>query len=157
MVYVFDTNSISVFKNYYRANFAPIWERLDDCVERGLIISVKEVYRELLYRGNITPELEVWVKSNRRMFLKPTLEEMRFVGEILRVPHFQQIISQQERLQGRPVADPFVVASAKIRHGCVVTEEAMKDNSAQIPNVCQHFGIPCTNLEGFMQRENWTI
>ena len=46
---------------------------------------------------------------------------------------------QQERLKGKPVADPFVIAKAKI------------------PNVCNHFGILCINLDGFMEKENWTF
>ena len=28
-------------------------------------------------------------------------------------------------------------------------------NAAKIPNVCDHFGIPCVNLEGFMAKEKW--
>jgi hypothetical protein len=56
-----------------------------------------------------------------------------------------------------PVADPFVIACAKIRGGTVVTEERLKPNAARIPNICQHFGIPCTNLEGFMQLMGWNF
>ena len=33
----------------------------------------------------------------------------------------------------------------------------MKKNAAKIPNVCEHFGVHCTNVEGFMERESWTF
>ncbi|MCZ6821218.1 MAG: DUF4411 family protein [Calditrichaeota bacterium] len=61
----------------------------------------------------------------------------------------------KQRLKGTPVADPFVIASARIRQACVVTEEGKKKNAARIPNVCEYFGVDCTNLEGFMERERW--
>ena len=37
---------------------------------------------------------------------------MQFVGEIFTIAHFQAIVSNERRLSGGPVADPFVVAKA---------------------------------------------
>jgi hypothetical protein len=37
----------------------------------------------------------------------------------------------------------------------VVTEEKHKKNGVTIPNICEHFDIPYTNLEGFMENEDW--
>jgi len=65
------------------------------------------------------------------------------------------MVRKQERLKGKPVADPFVIARAQISGGCVVTEEKNTKNAARIPNVCAHFHMPCINLEGFMEKENW--
>jgi len=50
------------------------------------------------------------------------------------------------------VASGMVVS---VREGCVVTEEGHKLNAAKIPNVCKHFGVACTNVEGFMDRNDW--
>ena len=33
----------------------------------------------------------------------------------------------------------------------------MKKNAGKIPNVCEHFGVDWTNVEGFMAREGWTF
>lgn len=83
---------------------------------------------------------------------------MLFVAQIFEVRHFQTLIKLQERLRGKPVADPFVIAKARvIENGCVVTTEKEKKNAAQIPNVCDHFQIQHMNLETFMQEENWTF
>ena len=79
------------------------------------------------------------------------------VAEIFKVTHYQAMIRKKERLKGKPVADPFVIAKAKVCNGWVVTREKWKENSAQIPNVCEHFGVPCMNLEGFMKKEGWTF
>jgi len=35
--------------------------------------------------------------------------------------------------------------------------KSWKENSAKIPNVCDHFDIPYLNLEEFMEKENWTF
>ncbi len=84
-----------------------------------------------------------------------TPEEQAFVGEIFRVRHFQALVGNTQRLTGLPVADPFVIAAARIRGGCVVTEEVKKPNAAKVPNVCEHFGIECLNVEGFLEQNGW--
>ena len=93
------------------------------------------------------------------LFSEPTSEEFRFVSRIFQAQkgHFQAMIHKQERLRGKHVADPFVIARAKILSACVVTQEKKTDNAAKIPNVCEHFGIRCIDLEGFMKKENWTF
>ena len=83
--------------------------------------------------------------------------EFQIVTEIFQTPHFQTLIRKQERLLGKPVADPFVIAKAQSIGGCVITTEKYKKNAAQIPNVCKHFNIPCMDLERFMKEEDWTF
>ena len=80
---------------------------------------------------------------------------MRFVGEIFSVSHFLTLVSQKSLLEGRPCADPFIIAKARAINGCVVTEESQQPNAPKIPNVCHHFEIDCTDLQGFMEREDW--
>ena len=96
-------------------------------------------------------------KRNRNIFIQPSPEELAFIAEIFKVKHFQMLVRTAERLEGKPVADPFVIAKAKIIQGCVVTDEKLKPNAAKIPNVCEYFGVAYRNLEGFMERENWTF
>jgi hypothetical protein len=38
-------------------------------------------------------------------------------------------------LCGSPVADPFVIACAKVSNGAVVTQEVKKEGGLKIPNV----------------------
>jgi hypothetical protein len=64
---------------------------------------------------------------------------------------------KKARLQGKEVADPYLIAKAKVLNICVVTEEKLKDNAAKIPNVCQNFDVCCMNLEQFMQKERWSF
>jgi hypothetical protein len=37
----------------------------------------------------------------------------------------------------------------------MVTEEKLKANAASVPNVYKHFGVECTNFEGFIEQQNW--
>jgi len=155
MRYVFDSNSlINLFKHYYPHRFPSLWEKFDALVEAGNLISVREVFNEVSTAGDA---LAAWAKEQRNtLFSEPTIEEFQFVTEIFRIRHFQDIIRKKERLKGKPVADPFVIARAKIlEDGCVVTEENHTKNAAKIPNVCDHFKIPCIKLEGFMKEERW--
>jgi hypothetical protein len=56
---------------------------------------------------------------------------------------------------GVPVADPFVIASAKIREGIVVTEESRKPNAARIPNVCDYYKLECISFAQYLEALGW--
>ena len=156
MIYVFDASSFIVLNHYYPDRIPSFWRNFDEFVFQGKILSVREVFNELSGKGN-KAHLEKWIKVNKRIFMLPSGQETLFVGQIFSVRHFQYLVGQRQRLKGTPVADPFVIASAKIRKACVVTEEDKKPNAAKIPNVCEHFKIDCTNLEGFMERQGWSF
>ena len=154
MVYVFDTNSFIVLSHYFPERFPSFWINFNEYVLKEKIISVKDVFRELDVQASKLHLLE-WIKINKSIFLNPDEKETNFVKKIFSEKHFQYLISESKIKTGKPVADPFVIASAKIKSACVVTEETMTKNAARIPNVCEHFKIDCTNLEGFMKKENW--
>lgn len=154
MIYVFDSGPlIDLFKHYYPDRFPSLWENFNALVLERRIISVREVRNELEGHGD---RLSDWVKDHHEFFLTPTTDEFNFVNEIFKITHFQMLIRKKERLNGKPVADPFVIAKVKMQEeGCVVTQEIYKPHAARIPNVCEHFDIPCMNLEAFMENENW--
>ena len=156
MAYVFDTNSFIVISHYYPQQFPSFWDKFNQAVEVEKIISVREVFRELDQEAS-APHLSDWIKRHKNIFMIPSAAATQFVSTIFSVSHFQTLVSEKSRLAGRPCADPFIIAWAKVIKGCVVTEEKEKPNAAKIPNVCQHFGVDCTNLQGFMERENWTF
>jgi len=156
MIYVFDTNSLRVLGNYYPDRFPSFWEQFEAAIEAETVRSVREVLNEL-ERQSTKEWLKDWARGHRTLFAQPGPAETSFVGEIFEVAHFRMLVGERQRLLGQPVADPFVVASAKILEGCVVTEEANHPNAAKIPNVCQHFNVDFTNVEGFLERKNWSF
>lgn len=157
MIYVFDTSSLSEFKHFYPGIFKSIWAGLDDLVKQQQLISTREVWNEIEHRGTPTPHVNDWLKARKEIFTTPTAAELQCVADIFKITHFQSLISQKQRLLGNPVADPFVIACAKVRGGTVVTEEQFKPNAAKIPNVCKHFNVSCIDLEEFMHQQKWSF
>ena len=154
-MYVFDTGPFVVlFKHYYRNRFPSLWERFDASIEAGLIVSTREVLREVEDQDD---ELLEWAKGAAELFTTPTASEGAFVAQIYAEAHFQANIEQQKILRGGKNADPFVVAKAHTTGGTVVTMERLKPNAAKIPNICKHFGVPSVSLEGFMEAEGWVF
>lgn len=156
MIYVFDTSSIRSLQHFYPSVFKTIWDGLDSLIQQKTLISTREVWNEL-ERQNISADVLAWAKQNKRIFTTPSSVELQFVAQIFQIKHFQNLIGEQQRLKGTPVADPFVIACAKIKGGTVVTEEQLKPNAAKIPNVCAHFNVSCINLERFMQQQGWAF
>lgn len=165
MIYVFDTSSIRALQHFYPSVFRTIWQGLDNLVLTGNIISTREVFNEL-ERQSVSQEVLGWAKINKSIFTTPSSVELQFVAQIFKVNHFQSLIGAKQRLKGEPVADPFVIACAKLNNGTVVTEEGWqrpnpslvpKPNAGKIPNVCMHFNIPCVDLEEFMHRQSWAF
>ena len=154
MLYVFDTNSFLILQSYTPGSFQSFWTEFDASVARGEIISVKEVLRELKSQVRKT-WFQAWLKQKKSLFLAPTKAEGVIVADIFKVGHFQNLVGQQQMLKGGPAADPFVIACAKSRKGCVVTEEVRKPNSAKIPNVCDKFSVDCICFEDFLGRQGW--
>ena len=156
MIYVFDSSAlIDLIRYYYLSRFPTLWRKFDKLVEAERIVSVREAYREIEGGGD---RLAEWAKSRKREIFPPsTTEELGFVKEIFVVPHFQSLVTKKARLQGKPVADPFVIARARILEACVITQEVDREHAARIPNVCRHFEVECSTLEVFMERERWTF
>jgi hypothetical protein len=155
MIYIFDTCAlIVIFDYYYRERFPTFWNRFGEAREALSILSVREVKNEIhdyASRG----VLKEWADDNDDFFTMPSIEEMNFIAEIYAVRHFQQNIEREKMLKGKAVADPFVIAKAKIDGGTVVTQEKFKDHAAKIPNICKHFDVRCLSLEGFMIEVDW--
>ena len=155
-MYVFDTNVfIIISRNYFKDSFKTFWDKFDNYLDEEKIISVREVKLELeSYQGERF-DYKKWCKERESIFQIPSNEEIEFVKEIFGVRRFQELISRKAMLKGTPVADPFVIAKAKIKNYVVVTQEEYKPNAAKIPNVCQHFKIGCIGLEEFLKIEKW--
>lgn len=153
-MYVFDTSPLSVlFKNYYRRRFPTLWAQFDALVADGHVVSTREVLREV--HDGAVESLRLWCAGQQGLFPAPTAHEGGMVARIYAVAHFQQNIEQQKLLKGGRNADPFVIARAMAENRSVVTMELFKPNSAKIPNICQHFTVPCLTLEDFMEQERW--
>ncbi len=155
--YCLDTNTISsVYRFYYKDRFPSFWENFSELVKSGRAISVSEVEVELSRSSGLVSAVEELKQLNQEFFSLPSSLEQEYVAEIFRVRRFRSMLGGGAAARGSPVADPFVIAKARVFPGMyVVTEEARRPNAARIPNVCDHFGIECINLQELMEREGW--
>ena len=155
MTYLFDTSSLSIIlHHYYPDRFPSFWDKFAEVAKGEALFSVREGWFELQSKFEIK-ELKRLEKYNEYFFAKPTVEELAFITQIYSVRNFQYNIEKKKLLNGGHVADPFIIAKANAVDGIVVTEEKFKEKAAKIPNICNHFGIECTNLESFLLKEDW--
>lgn len=155
MIYVFDTSPlIDLFRHYYKKRFPSLWEKFNALIEGKRIVSTLENYREIEIQDDL---LFQWVETHKDIFQPLSRDEALFVSKIYSIPHFHYNIDQKKLYKGGLHADPFVIAKAANLKGTVVTCEKHKPNGAKIPNICEHFDIPCLDLEMFMEQENWTF
>ena len=152
-MYVIDTNVFISLGLYYPKRFPTIWGRVDSLADSGDLLSVREVRREL--ETNCSSEHVLnWVEQYRHIFHIPTNEECQIVSEIFQKNQYLGFVKRNNILKGMPVADPFIIAAAKAKSFCVVTQESNKSKGARIPTACIDFDVECIDLEGFLEREN---
>lgn len=157
MTYVLDTSGfVTLFRNYYRSRFPSLWRKFDALIDEGRIVSTREVKREIEDQDD---DLTRWTEKVPHLFSSPSRDVAEFVIRIYSVTHFQGNIERKKLLKGGLNADPFVVATAaaQVPVGTVVTLERRKPNAVRIPNLCEHFQLPCMNLEEFMEQEGWVF
>ncbi len=153
-MYVFDTSPFStLFRNFYRPRFPSLWQRFDELIADGSIVSTREALFEI--QDSADDGLRDWATDNKGLFAIPNAAEGAFISEVFQVAHFRQIIELKKLLKGGRNADPFLIAKAAVEGRAVVTMESRKPNAAKIPNICEHFDVPCMSLEEFMEAENW--
>jgi len=157
MKFVIDTGCFRQMEDYYPDVFKTFWAQFQEAVDDSEIFSVREVWLEMEQQNKVNHVTE-WAKLNKaHMFRTPVPEELAIVGQVLAVPHFSQLIGRKQLNKGSPVADPFLIAAGKHFGATVVTTEKFAPNSAKIPNVCQHFGVESTNLQGLLKAKGWSF
>ncbi|WP_094545731.1 DUF4411 family protein [Petroclostridium xylanilyticum] len=150
-------NVINGYKDLFLEIASPE-EKFKDGADFDEIYALYEFDRELrfIFLKQLL-KLETNIKSVTAYKFSEKYGHGMDVQDIFKVEHFQVIISGKNLLSGKPVADPFVIAKAKIIDGTVITNEANKPNGAKIPNICERFNVKCINLEQFMEVEGWSF
>lgn len=150
--YVFDSGPFIGLKSYPVDIFSTLWNNFSQMIDSAEIISSSEVLREL---EDYDDEIAVWAKTNKKVFIKPSLEEQELIRQIL--AKHPDLVKEEAILLGKPYADPFVIAQAKIHNCVLVHSEKIKPNAHKIPNVCQTFGVQEIPLFEFFRREKWNF
>lgn len=125
--------------NMRKGAFTYIWETLDKEIANGNLLSSIEIFEELK-----DDDLADWAKHHKDAFLPLSKEIQDKTKEILE--KFPNIIKMRSSKNSN--GDPFLIATAMIIGGVVVTNEGTKSNG--IPAVCQGLGIEYMNLSQYL-------
>ena len=140
--YVIDACAlIDAAKNYNmsKKTFSNIWETFNEMVEDGRLISSAEILDELK-----DDDIEKWGKQHKKAFLPLSREIQEKATEILeKYPNMIKIATK-----ANSNGDPFLIATALVEGGVVVTNEKRGEN--KIPNICEKMGVGHIDLNGFL-------
>jgi hypothetical protein len=148
-VYCFDTSSIINLmppwkKDIYRRDVFPtLWEKLENMITSGEIISPMEVYKEIKVGQD---EIYKWCKKNKKMF--KDIDDCQ-------IQKFQDVKKQYDKNywdteNSKPIwADPWVIALSICEEAIIIADEKNKSN--KIPFVSAKFKIKVLTLLDFFK------
>ena len=125
--------------NMKKKSFAYIWDKLGNEIEKGCLISSIEIFDELKDK-----DLANWARRYKYAFIPLTKEIQEKTTEILY--QYPSLIKMKSHKNSN--GDPFLIATAIIYDGIVVTNEGTKANG--IPFVCHGLGIEYINLGQYL-------
>lgn len=146
-VYVIDACAlIDAAKEYNmsKKTFSPIWEAFDELISNGQLITSTEILDELK-----DDDLIAWSKRHKEFFVPLTKEIQEQVFEVLK--KYPTLIKMKSSSNSN--GDPFLVATAIVKNGCIITNERPGDEKTgdyHIPNVCKGYDLPYMNLHTFI-------
>ena len=115
------------------------------------IISVDECFNEMANHYSPDSENFKWIKRRKEMFLNPTNAESLILKELFQNSKMQESVHTKNILNNRPSADAYLVAKAKTLNAILVTNEAYKPHSAQLPNICEELKVNYISYDDFME------
>lgn len=148
-IYSIDTGAlIDLERLYSHETFPSVWNRFESIVTEGRVVAARAVRGELEFQKDY-----IWRWSKAYLvFNDPDKEQLEVVSNI--VNNFPGLVPLSKTSD---VADPFVIALAKVKNHTVITTEIPDPNKHKIPGVCDDLDVPWVNLQRFFKTENWVI
>ncbi len=149
-VYSFDTSAfIEPWNRHYpRDIFPSIWDGIQELIVNKKILVTNMVEIELKKQRD---DLYRYLR-NLNPFVQPTKDEQEVVRQLINHPDFDKWI-----ISYKHIADPFVVALAKVHSLSVVTYEDTRAEKNKIPAACRLYRVDCIKFVDFLRREQIII
>jgi hypothetical protein len=147
-LFLLDSNIFIEAKNrYYGFDFCPaFWDFLDREIDKTTILTIKEVYNELSHGGD---DLANWIKERKDSPFFIPFDDEDTQKEFAKIAQYVvSNFSQAEANKFLDVADPWLIAKAKVLGATIVTQEVLapaNTKKVKIPNICVHFGVKYIN------------
>ena len=136
---------------YPPASFPGLWTRIAALVAAGEIVSSDEVKREIEAKDDL---LLAWCKPRTPMFVPLSGDIQAVATQILAT--LPKLVDSRT---GKSMADPFVVATAKVTNTILVTQERPtgKAERPKIPEACDLTGVAWVSLLDVIKAEGWVF
>lgn len=159
--YVIDSSSFIELNWRYPIDVFPsLWKNIEGLIKKGLLISPKEVLKELSVMDD---SLKKWATKQKGLFKELNENQIKIVKEILK--KYPSLAKSDNEF---PSADPFIIALAielkrdaqktltpTTKRRIIVTEERLRGQRIKIPFVCQDYGLECMNIIEMCRAEGW--
>ena len=158
--YIVDTSSFIELKKFPSDIFPSLWKNIEGLINKGFMISPKEVLKELSAKDD---DLKKWAQKQKRLFRELDAHQITIVKEILK--KYPALAKSDSEI---PAADPFVIALAivltkdpqktldpSIKKRIVVSEERLHGSRVKIPFVCKQYNIDCITMIEMCRSEGW--
>lgn len=148
-VYVIDTCSLlALTETYPKDVFPGVWDKVDEMIDDGVLISCDDVLEELASKDD---DVLAWAKARSHIF-----KELDDPIQVSAIEILQTHANLVDVKNNKSSADPFLVATARVYGGTVVTEENFSGGpeKSKIPDVCRDYEIDCIDLLDMLRRES---
>ena len=132
--------------NMSKKTFVPIWKTLNALIENDELFTSAEILDELK-----DDDLLIWAKQHKKFFVPLTKDIQEYAVDVLK--KYPTLIKMKSSANSN--GDPFLIATAMAKKGCIVTNERSGDEKSgdyRIPNVCKGFDIKFMDLHSFLDQ-----
>jgi hypothetical protein len=157
---VFDASSmIHAWDNYPIRQLPGLWEWMAEQISDKRLVMPRVAFDEVKHK---TPECAKWLKDNEIELLQVSNE---IINEALRIKNLAGIVDDHYHSKGVDENDLFIIATARVHKGELVSDEGRQANPPQdstkrkIPAVCamSEVAVPCINFIEFFKRSEKII
>ena len=153
---VFDASSmIYAWDNYPSRQFPGLWEWMAAQITAKKLVMPSVAFEEVAHK---TPECGEWLKDNGLELLKIN---NAILQEAMRIKSLLGIAGDSYHAKGVGENDIFIIASARIHRGELVSNEGRqifveKPAKRKIPAVCamHEVSVPCINFIEFIKKSD---
>lgn len=143
-VYCIDTSSLINLKPYRRDVFPTIWNKLENMIKNGELLSHLEVYKEI---EAVKDVIHNWCKNNKKMFRDVDECQIQKLQDVKR--QYDRNYWENEINKTSPWADPWLIALSICEKAIIVADEKNAPN--RIPVISAVFGVKCLGLLDFFK------